>query len=52
MHFYKADKTIDDVPLKSLTFQTGQINWDRGSSNLYMRSATSPTFLQYFHKKF
>ena len=27
------DKTINDVPLKKLTFQTGQIKWDGGSNN-------------------
>ena len=26
------DKTINDVPLKCLTFQTGQTKWDGGSS--------------------
>ena len=30
--FLKGDKTINDVPLKSLTFQTGQTKWDGGSS--------------------
>ena len=25
------DKTINDVPLKCLTFQTGQTRWDGGS---------------------
>ena len=34
MHFYKADKTINDVLLKYLTFQTGQTKWD-GRSNSY-----------------
>ena len=32
MYFYKADKTINDVHLKSLTFQIGQTNWDGGST--------------------
>ena len=26
------DKTINDVPLKKLTFQTGQTKWDGGST--------------------
>ena len=26
-----VDKVINDVPLKSLTFQTGQKQWDGGS---------------------
>ena len=25
-----VDKIINDVPLKNLTFQTGQTNWDGG----------------------
>ena len=25
------DRTINDVPLKKLTFQTGQTKWDGGS---------------------
>ena len=33
IYFYKADKTINDISLKCLTFQTGQTNWDRGSNN-------------------
>ena len=32
MHFYKVDKIINQVPLKCLTFQTGQTKWD-GESN-------------------
>ena len=32
--FLKIDKTINDVPLKSLTFQTRQKKWDRGSTIL------------------
>ena len=28
----KVDKTINDVPLKNLTFQTGQTKWDGGSN--------------------
>ena len=32
VNFYKADKTINNVPLKSLVFQTGQTNWDGGSN--------------------
>ena len=28
----KVNKTINDVPLKSLTFQTGQTKWDGGST--------------------
>ena len=35
MHFYKADKTINDVLLKNLTFQTWQTNWDGGSMKLF-----------------
>ena len=31
--FLKVDKTINDVPLKNLTFQTGQTKWDGGSTN-------------------
>ena len=27
------DKTINDIPLKKLTFQTGQTKWDGGSNN-------------------
>ena len=34
IHFYKADKTINDILLKSLTSQTRQINWDGGSNIL------------------
>ena len=30
--FKKVDKTINDVPLKSLIFQTGQKKWDGGSN--------------------
>ena len=26
--FFKADKTINDVPLESLIFETRQRNWD------------------------
>ena len=26
-----ADKTLNNISLKSLTFQTGQTNWDGGS---------------------
>ena len=29
------DKIINDVPLKCLTFQTGQTKWDGGSMILY-----------------
>ena len=29
--FLKVDKTINDIPLKNLTFQTGQKKWDGGS---------------------
>ena len=38
-HFYKVDKTINNVSLKSLTFQTRQTNWDGGSS-IYMHTYT------------
>ena len=31
-YFLKVDKIINDVPLKSLTFQTGQKKWDGGSN--------------------
>ena len=41
-----VDKTINDVPLKSLTFQKGQKKWDGGSTiyftySLYKKSSSS-----------
>ena len=30
--FLKVEKTINDILLKSLIFQTGQIKWDGGST--------------------
>ena len=32
------DKTINDVLLKSLTFQTEQTKWDGGSNSQYLAS--------------
>ena len=32
------DKTINDVLLKSLTFQTEQTKWDEGSNSQYLAS--------------
>ena len=31
--FKKINKIINDIPLKSLTFQIGQTNWNRDSNN-------------------
>ena len=31
IHFYKVDKTINDVPLKNLILQTEQTNWNEES---------------------
>ena len=36
INFKKVDKTINDVPLKSLTFQIGQTKWDGGSIILFI----------------
>ena len=33
----KVDKTINDVPLKNLTFQTGQTKWDGGSKKYIIK---------------
>ena len=40
INFKKVDKTINDVPLKSLTFQIGQTKWD-GGSIIFERKAAS-----------
>ena len=38
------DKTINDVPLKKLTFQTGQTKWDGGSKNISKFSSLNLMF--------
>ena len=43
----KVDKTINDVPLKNLTFQTRQKKWDGGSVKIRIKNITPsiPLFL-------
>ena len=38
--FLKGRQTINDVPLKSLTFQTEQTKWDEGSKYFFRDDVT------------